>query len=322
MKYRTLGRTGFEVSEIGFGAWGIGGELWKGSRDDESLKALHLAIDRGVNFIDTALVYGNGHSETLVGKVVKERDEEILIATKVPPKNQVWPARGSLEEVFPSDYVVKCVEQSLNNLETERIDLIQLHVWNPDWLDQEEWIQTVSLLKNQGKISCFGVSVNDHQPDSAVPLVRSGLIDTVQVIYNIFDQSPEDELLPVCGEQNVGVIVRVPFDEGSLTGKITPQTVFPKGDWRNLYFKEDRKKQVWERAQNLEKLLNEDVNTLPELALRFCLSSEKVSTVIPGMRKTAHVEANTAVSDAGSLPTALISRLHEHRWIRSFYPEV
>jgi len=322
MKYRTLGRTGLKISEIGFGAWGIGAVMWKGAKDDESLQALNTAIDQGVNFLDTALVYGNGHSEQLVGEVVRARSERIYVATKVPPKNRLWPARGSLDEVFPSDYIVNCVENSLRNLGLERIDLLQLHVWNPEWFKRDEWFETLTELRQQGKMAYFGVSINDHQPDSALELVRSGKIDTVQVIHNIFDQSPEDELFSACLEQHVGVIVRVPFDEGSLTGKITPQTVFPKGDWRHAYFKGDRKRQVHERVTVIESLLGEESNSLPDLALRFCLHPEAVSTVIPGMRSVRHVLANASSSEKPRLSSAMIESLRKHRWVRNFYPEV
>ena len=296
--------------------------MWKGAKDDESLRALNTAIDEGVNFLDTALVYGNGHSEKLVGEVLRARPEQIYVATKVPPKNRIWPARGSLEEVFPSDYIAKCVETSLRNLALERVDLLQLHVWNPEWLGQDEWFETLNKLRLQGKLAYFGVSINDHQPDTALELVRSGKIDTVQVIYNIFDQSPEDQLYAAFLEHNVGVIARVPFDEGSLTGKITPQTVFPKGDWRNAYFKGDRKKQVHDRVKAIEPLLGEESKSLPDLALRFCLYPEAVTTVIPGMRSVRHVLANSSASDQPRLSSAMIESLRKHRWVRNFYPEV
>ncbi len=320
MQYRTLGRTGFEVSEIGYGAWGIGKQMWRGADDSESLRALHLAVDRGLNFIDTALVYGDGHSERLIGEFLPERSERIYVATKVPPANFQWPARGSLPEVFPERHIRESTETSLRNLKLERIDLQQLHVWNPDWLGQDEWHRCLEDLRSAGKIARFGVSVNDHQPESAVALVRSGQVDTVQVIYNVFDQKPEEELFPACREQNVGVIVRVPFDEGALTGAITPETTFPKKDWRNHYFKGDRKEQVHRRVRKLEQLLGDEAKTLPELALRFCLHDPAVSTVIPGMRSPDHVESNTAVSDQPPLSPGLIEKLRAHRWEKNFYP--
>lgn len=321
MQYRRLGRTGLEVSVIGFGAWGIGGAQWLGATDEESLRALHQAVDLGINFIDTALAYGDGHSEELVGRLLRERTERIYVATKVPPKNRIWPARGTLDEVFPPDYIADCAEQSLRNLQVDCIDLLQLHVWNPEWNNREDWYEALRRLQEQGKIAYFGVSINDHEPDGAVPLVESGRVDTVQVIYNIFDQSPEDRLFPACQARDVGVIARVPFDEGSLTGTIRPDTEFPPGDWRNEYFKGDRKRQVYERVRELEKLLGDEVKTLPELALRFCLHHPAVSSVIPGMRKVEHVAANAAVGDAPPLSSSLIQELRKHRWVRNFYPE-
>jgi aryl-alcohol dehydrogenase-like predicted oxidoreductase len=321
MKTRALGRTGLQVSEIGYGAWGIGASQWIGAQDEESLRALHLAVDLGVNFIDTALAYGKGHSEKLVGRLVRERPETIYVATKVPPNNAVWPApRGvPVSENYPAAHIVRSAERSLRNLGCERIDLLQLHTWLDDYLDQDGWKDALFGLKKQGKVRAVGISVNDHDPGSAVRAVASGLFDTVQVIYNIFDQSPEERLLPLCLEHGVGVLARVPFDEGGLTGTLTPETTFPAGDWRNLYFKGDRKRQVWERNQALKKLLGEEARTLPELALRFCLAHDAVSTVIPGMRRTSSVEANVVVSDGRKLSPALRQELKRHTWPRSFY---
>ena len=244
MNYRKLGRTGLEVSEIGYGAWGIAGDAWLGARDEESLQALNRAVDLGLNFIDTALAYGEGHSERLVGKIIAERDETIHVATKIPPKNLRWPAPAGLrpDEVFPGDYVRKCTEESLKNLGVDALDVQQFHVWQDEWLGGGDWQETVENLKSEGKIRHFGVSINDHQPANAVRLIETGLVDTVQVIYNVFDQSPEDELLPACRERGVGVIVRVPFDEGALTGTITPETEFEEGDFRNHYFAGDRRR--------------------------------------------------------------------------------
>lgn len=323
MNYQKLGRTGLEVSEIGFGAWGIGKSMWIGAEDDESLHALSRAIDLGLNFIDTALAYGDGHSEQLVGQVLKERDEGIYVATKVPPKNMQWPALAgtSYAEVFPTDWVLACTERSLRNLDVDQLDLQQFHVWLDEWAEEPEWHETVQMLKDRGLIRHFGISINDHQPANALAGIRTGLIDTVQVIYNIFDQSPEEELFPACQEHDVGVLARVPLDEGGLTGKITPATTFPKDDWRNSYFRDDRKQQVYERAQALEELLvgSGVAGDLPEAALRFCISHPAVSTVIPGMRKIRHVEANCAVSDQGALPANILQELKTHAWPRNFY---
>jgi aryl-alcohol dehydrogenase-like predicted oxidoreductase len=321
MKYRTLGKTGIMVSEIGFGAWGIGGSMWQGAQDIESLRALHRAADLGVNFIDTALVYGDGHSEELVGKLVTERNERLFVATKIPPKNMIWPARpgSSVSEAFPYEHIIKCTEESLRRLRVDTIDLQQLHVWQDDWTDVTEWYEAISTLKAEGKIRFVGVSINDHQPENAVRAVRSGKIDTVQVIYNIFDQIAEQSLLPLCQERNIGVIVRVPFDEGALAGTVTPETVFPQGDFRNRYFRGDRKQMVFERAEQLKKLLDGEAHTLPELALRFALHPAAVSTVIPGMRTAMHVEKNCSVSDGNQLSPGMIMRLRQHAWDKNFY---
>ena len=321
MKTRLLGRTGRQVSEIGYGAWGIGGTLWIGADDGESLRALHRALDLGINLIDTALGYGHGHSEQLVGNVVRERKEEIFVATKVPPKNRIWPAaRGvPVSECFPAEHIVHCCEKSLRNLGLERLDLLQFHTWQDEYLDQDGWRDALLGLKRSGKARFLGISVNDHDPASAVRAVASGLFDSVQVIYNIFDQSAEQELFPLCLEHRVGVIARVPLDEGGLAGTITPETTFPEGDFRNQYFRGDRKRQVYERAAALEGLLGEEAATLPELALRFCLNHEAVSTVIPGMRRLATVEANAAVSDGRRLSAGLAEKLKAHGWPRNFY---
>jgi aryl-alcohol dehydrogenase-like predicted oxidoreductase len=321
MRYRGLGRTGIEVSEIGYGAWGIGGAQWGGADDDESLQALHRAIDLGLNFIDTALAYGEGRSERLVGQVVRERDETVHVATKVPPKNRIWPAEEgeSLDDVFPPGYVTECADRSLRNLEMDTVDLLQLHVWNDDWADSEELRGEVEQLRSAGKIRFFGVSINDHEPWNGVRLVRSGAVDTVQVIYNIFDQSPEDELLPACREHDVGVIARVPLDEGGLTGRIDADTVFEGDDFRAYYFRGERKREVHERATAIATDLAIVDSQLAETALRFILSEPAVSTVIPGMRSIRNVERNIAASDAGSLSPDERERLRAHRWVRNFY---
>ena len=322
METRPLGRTGLRVSEIGYGAWGIGGSQWIGARDDESVRALHCAADRGLNFIDTAMAYGRGHSERLVGQVVRERRETLYVATKVPPANGVWPARRGVPAsvCFPAGHIVRCAEQSLRNLGVEAIDVLQLHTWVDEYLDEDGWQDAFFGLKKQGKARFLGISVNDHDPASALRAAASGLFDTVQVIYNIFDQGPQDDLLPRCREHGLGVLARVPFDEGGLTGTITPETTFPEGDWRSLYFKGDRKRQVWERVEALKDLLDGEAKSLPELALRFCLSHDAVSTVIPGMRRVASVEANVAVSDGRRLSPAVQAELKRHAWPRNFYP--
>ena len=321
MKFRTLGRTGFTVSEIGYGAWGIGKSMWVGAEDDLSLKALHHAADLGCNFIDTALAYGNGHSERLVGKFARERSERIVVATKIPPKNGRWPARKGtpLREAFPADYIIERTETSLRNLGADVIDLQQLHVWTDEWTDEGEWYDALSHLREQGKIRFFGVSINDHDPASALRLVSSGKVDTVQVIYNIFDQSPELELFPLCKRMNVGVLARVPLDEGGLTGSISASSTFPKGDFRNGYFRGSRKRRVAARVDRLRPLLGEEASTIAELALKFCLHHDAVSTVIPGMRSVKNVEANCAASTGRALSSETVQHLRDHRWPRNFY---
>lgn len=319
MRFRKLGRTGLEISEVGYGAWGIGGNQWKGGTDHESLQALRRAFELGLNFIDTALAYGEGHSERLVAGVVKEAPHRIFVATKVPPMNRVWPAApgSDIADVFPYDHIVRSTEESLRHLQMETIDLQQLHVWDPGWIDRDEWKRAFEDLKRDGKIRYTGVSINDHQPDSALGVVASGLIDTVQVIYNIFDQTPEANLFPAVQKHNVGVIARVPFDEGSLTGTITADSQFEGDEFRAFYFRGDRPRQVVEHVSALEKDL--DGASLPETALRFCLSHPAVSTVIPGMRKPRNVESNCRVSDAGPLEEPVLQKLRKHAWNKNFY---
>jgi aryl-alcohol dehydrogenase-like predicted oxidoreductase len=321
MEYRPLGRTGIEVSEIGYGAWGIGGTQWGGADDDESISALNHAIDRGLTFIDTALAYGDGRSERLVGKVVGSRPETIHVATKVPPKNGMWPAPdvARIEDVYPAEHVRDCAESSLRNLGLDTIDLLQLHVWNDSWAGQGDWREAVEELRSAGSIRFFGVSINDHQPANSLRLIVSGAVDTVQVIYNVFDQSPEDELFPACREHGVGVIARVPLDEGGLTGTLRPDTEFAEDDHRSHYFRGDRRREVHDRVTAIASDLDIAEEDIAETALRYVLSEPAVSTVIPGMRSKRNVERNIAVSDGGGLDPRVRERLHRHRWVRNFY---
>ncbi|WP_351236967.1 aldo/keto reductase [Streptomyces sp. NPDC002133] len=320
MRYRELGRSGLSVSEVGYGAWGIGASSWVGATEDESVRALHRAIDLGVNFIDTARGYGE--SERIVGRVVRERaGDEVLVATKVPPKNGVWPAPDGLDpaETFPGAHIRESLETSLRAGGLDHFDVLQFHVWSDDWVGRGDWLETIAELKEEGKIRLFGVSINDHQPDNALALVRSGAVDSVQVIYNIFDQAPADTLLPACAEHGVGVIVRVALDEGGLTGRITADTTFPEGDWRNRYFRGDRPAQVEQRVAAIVADLDIAPDEIAENALRFVLSSPTVSTVIPGMRTIRNVERNTALSDGRSLTADQLAVLAKHRWQRNFY---
>jgi aryl-alcohol dehydrogenase-like predicted oxidoreductase len=321
VNHRRLGSTGLEVSEIGYGAWGIGGTMWLGADDDESLRALNRAIDLGLTLIDTALGYGDGHSEELVGQVVRARSERVVVTTKIPPRNMTWPAPDGIdpEEAFPAEWVRRCTERSLRNLGLDAIDVQQFHVWSDEWVGRGSWLEAIEELKAEGKIRAFGVSINDHQPWNALKLVQSGTVDTVQVIYNVFDQSPEDELLDACAEHGVGVLARVPFDEGSLTGRIGPETQFPEGDFRNRYFQGDRLQQVDERVRAILDDLGIEREQLPEVALRYVLSQPAVSSVIPGMRSVRNVERNCAVGDGRGLPDDQVAALKKHRWDRNFY---
>ncbi|MFJ5925120.1 aldo/keto reductase [Kitasatospora sp. NPDC092948] len=322
MRNRQLGRSGVEVSEVGFGAWGIGASGWIGAQEDESLAALHRAIDLGVNFIDTARGYGE--SERLVGRVVRERaaaGQQVRVATKVPPLNRQWPARPGVDpaETFPGAHIRESVQTSLRASGLERFDLVQFHVWHDEWLGRGDWLETVTELKEEGLIGLFGVSINDHEPHSAVELVRSGAVDAVQVIFNVFDQSPLDELFPACREHGVGVIVRVALDEGGLTGRLTADTVFPDGDFRQRYFRGDRLAEVERRAAAITADLGIEADGLAEAALRFVLSEPAVSTVIPGMRSVRNVERNAAVGDGVPLGERELKVLAGHRWDRNFY---
>ena len=321
MNYRTLGKTGLQVSEIGYGAWGIGKGMWVGAEDDESIMALNKAIDLGLNFIDTALVYGDGHSEKLVGQVVRGRSERIYVASKIPPKNYQWPAQRGVpvQEAFPADHVIASTEESLRNLGLETIDVQQFHVWSDEWVDKGDWLGAIQKLKKQGKIRFFGVSINDCQPENAIRLVETGEVDTVQVIHNIFEQAPQDRLYPACEQHQVGVIVRVPFDEGSLTGKITPDTKFDSSDFRSQYFSGDRKQQVYDRVQEIVSDLGISLDQMPETALRYILSHPAVSTVIPGMRSVRNVERNCQASDGRGSPKEQVEGLKAHRWEHNFY---
>ncbi len=317
MQYRTFGRTGWQVAEMGYGMWGMGG--WTGSDDSESMSSLQLAVDLGCNFFDTAYAYGEGHSERLLGKLLKANPGKTLYtATKIPPKNRIWPSRrgSSLDDVFPADYIREQVEKSLTNLDSDHINLMQFHVWEDDWARDERWQRAVQDLTQQGKVRAWGVSVNRWEPDNCLETLRTGLIDAVQVIYNIFDQAPEDNLFPLADELKIAIIARVPFDEGTLTGTLTKDSKWPEGDWRNTYFVPENLNASVDRAEALRPLIPSGM-TMPELALRFILANPTVSTIIPGMRKESHVRANIAASDGNPLPASLLAELKKHRWDRT-----
>ncbi|NLH09174.1 MAG: aldo/keto reductase [Chloroflexi bacterium] len=317
MQYRRFGRLGWQVSEIGYGMWGMGS--WTGSDDEESLRSLNRAVELGCNFFDTAWAYGEGRSERLLGQLLKQHpDKRLYAATKIPPKNRKWPSRRGflLEDVFPPDYIKEYTEKSLENLGVDTIDLMQFHVWEDDWADDERWQRAVEDLKRQGLVRAFGVSVNRWEPENVLRTLETGLIDAVQVIYNIFDQAPEDELFPAAERLDIAIIARVPFDEGTLTGTLTKDTTWPEGDWRNTYFVPENLSASVDRAEALRPLIPEGMD-MPEMALRFILANPTVSTVIPGMRKLRHVEANIAASDGRALPSDLIEELRKHRWDRT-----
>jgi aryl-alcohol dehydrogenase-like predicted oxidoreductase len=316
MNYRRFGRTEWQVSEVGYGMWGMAG--WTESDNRQSGKSLDLAVDRGVNFFDTAWGYGEGHSEELLGQLVRRHpDKKLYTASKIPPMNFKWPARPEyrFEDSYPISHIVAFTEKTLKNLGLEQLDLMQFHTWDDGWADREEWQRAVQDLKSSGKIAAMGISMNRWEPENGIKALKTGLIDAVQVIYNIFDQNPEDVLFPLCDKMDIGIIARVPFDEGTLTGNITKKTTFPEGDWRGTYFVPENLIPSVEHADALRPLIPRGM-TMAEMALRFILMNKSVGTVIPGMRKERNVLANTATSDGKGLSAALHQALRKHRWDR------
>jgi aryl-alcohol dehydrogenase-like predicted oxidoreductase len=317
MRYRRFGRTGWEVSEVGYGMWGMAG--WTGSADQESLNSLDRAVALGCNFFDTAWAYGDGHSEQLLGQLLKRHSgARLYTATKIPPKNRRWPARPeySLDDVYPPDYIREYTEKSLKNIGVDAIDLQQFHVWSDTWASDERWQRAASKLKEEGLVGAIGISINRWQPANVLRALDTGLIDAVQVVYNVLDQNPEDELFPYCREHDIAIVARVPFDEGSLTGTLTVQSSWPDGDFRNIYFRPENLLPTLERIEKLRPAIPKGM-TMPELALRHILQSPDVSTVIPGMRKLKHVEENIATSDGRPLSDAVMAELRRHRWDRT-----
>jgi aryl-alcohol dehydrogenase-like predicted oxidoreductase len=317
MQYRRFGRTNWKVSEIGYGMWGLAG--WKGSVPEEIDKSLSRSVELGCNFFDTAWAYAAGKSENILGKLVKQYPaKKLYVATKIPAKNFKWPSKPSytLEECFPASHIVEYTEKSLKNLNVDCIDLQQFHVWEDGWATKDEWKKAIEKLKKEGKVKHFGVSVNRWEPDNVLNTLETGFIDAVQVIYNIFDQNPEDNLFPLCRKLDIGVIARVPFDEGTLTGTFTKQTVFPAGDWRSTYFVPENLIPSVEHADALKPLIPSNM-TMPDMALRFILCNDDVHTIIPGMRNVKHAEANIATSDGKKLEESLRLKLKGHRWDRT-----
>jgi aryl-alcohol dehydrogenase-like predicted oxidoreductase len=316
MQYRRFGRTGWQVSEIGYGMWGLAG--WTGSDDRESEQSLDVAVEMGCNFFDTAWGYGSGRSEQILGKLLNRHpDKTLYLATKIPPKNFIWPSRRgfTLNDCFPPDHIREYTEKSLKNMNVETIGLQQFHVWEDSWANDDRWQRTVEDLKKEGKIQAMGISVNRWEPENCLASLRTGMIDAVQVIYNIFDQAPEDELFPLCEKLDIGIIARVPFDEGTLTGNLTKDTKFPEDDWRSTYFVPENLHSSVEHADRLKPLLPTGM-TMPEMALRFILSNKNVHTTIPGMRKVNHVRSNISTSDGKDLSNDLVNQLKSHRWDR------
>ncbi|SFP73562.1 aldo/keto reductase [Parafilimonas terrae] len=316
MQYRKFGRTGWQVSEIGYGMWGMAG--WTGSESEEVNRALDKSVEMGCNFFDTAWAYGDGLSEQILNAVLKRHaGKRLYVATKIPPKNRKWPSKREflLKDVFPSDYIIEYTEKSLKNLGVETIDLQQFHVWEDGWADEDEWQDTIIKLTQQGKVRAWGISINRWEPDNSLKTLHTGLIDAVQVIYNIFDQAPEDNLFPLCRKMDIGVIARVPFDEGTLTGTLTKETVFPGEDWRSTYFVPENLSSSVDHAEALRPLIPGGM-TMPEMALRFILSNPDVSTTIPGMRKLKNVMANMQAGDGKGLTENLLQELKSHRWDR------
>lgn len=332
MKYRTLGRTGLKVSEIGCGTWQLANDpnCWVGADLKESLESLQTFVEMGGNFIDTAWVYGydekypNSHpSEELIGKFLKEtgKRDEIVLATKISPKNLQWPAQKGLpiEYIFPNDHIEKCVNDSLRSLGVDCIDLVQFHVWQDDFAQEEGWKKTIQKLSDEGKVKHWGISINDYQPTNGIQTLETGLIDSIQFIFNIFHQEPTQTLFPYARKNNIGLIARVPLDEGGFSGKMTNETVFAEGDFRKNFFGGTRLSELVKRTDTLKTLLNSEAATLPELALRYILSFDEISTTIPGMRRINHVKQNVTVSDGRKLSPTLLQELKKHAWERNFY---
>jgi len=319
MKYRSFGRLGWNVSEIGHGMWGMGGQ-WKGSSDADAIAALNKSFELGCNFYDTAWIYGNGHSENLFRDAMSNRQKQgqVYVATKVPPKNLQWPGKAeyNINDVFPKDHILEYTQKSLENLGVDQIDLLQLHVWDDSWTASDQWKNAIAELKAQKLIKGFGISVNKWEESNVLEALRTDLIDSVQVVYNILTQASEDLLFAECKKRNIAVIVRVPFDEGSLSGVVTRDTVFEAGDWRAKYFTPSNLSQTMDRIEELKKVVPEGM-TLAEMSLRYILSNDAVSTIIPGMRSPNHVASNINTSDGFKLPVVLMEKLKQFRWDRN-----
>jgi len=318
MKYRNFGRLAWSVSEIGYGMWGMGGQ-WKGGTDEEAISSLHFAVDNGINFFDTAWAYGSGHSENLFRDAILglQKEGKIYVATKVPPKNMRWPGTSAddIKDVYPKEHILEYCQKSLENLGVDCIDLLQLHVWDDSWTESDLWQDAVYDLKRQRLIKGFGLSLNKWEPSNGLKAITTGLIDSIQVVYNIFEQAPEDKLFPECQARNIAVIARVPFDEGSLTGSYNRDTTFDKDDWRSKFYTPRMLDESISRVDKIREILPSDM-TLAELSLKFILDNKAISTVIPGMRKVEHVKNNLLASDGVCLDKELYMKLKKFRWDR------
>jgi len=320
MKYRILGKTGLKISEIGFGAWAIGSS-WGAQHITDSVEALEKALDMGLNFIDTALGYGNGKSEQIIAEVLKERREEVIVATKIPPAAGPWPPSPycTVEERFSEEYIRKTVDTCRKNLDTDCIDILQLHTWTRAWNRNPKPLDVLHKLKSEGIIKYVGISTPEHDQNSLIYLMQEGYLDTVQLIYNIFEQEPAAELLPVALDANVGVIVRVAFDEGILTGKYNADHLFPKDDFRSKYFEGDRLPRAIARVNAIKKEIKDSGFTMPQAALKFVLAHPAVSTIITGIRNEDQAAMNIEVSDMSEMSEEIIQKLYNHTWARGFW---
>ena len=325
MRHRPFGKYSFNTSEIGFGAWAIGGS-WGPQADADSLAALHRALDLGCNFIDTAAGYGDGRSEKLIARVLRERavagrKEKVFVATKTPPAPGLWPPSPYCDatERYSEKYLRENIAVRCANLGTPRLDLLQLHTWTRAWNRNPAPFKILRQLQQEGHIGLIGVSTPEQDQNSVIDLMRGGWVDSVQVIYNLFEQEPAAELLEVARECGIGVIVRVVFDEGVLTGKFTADTRFAADDFRARYFEGDRLARAIAHAGEIQRDLAGTGYTMAQAAIKFVLAHPAVSTIIPGIRSVAQAEANCGVSDLPLMPAALLEKLRRHNWRRGIW---
>jgi aryl-alcohol dehydrogenase-like predicted oxidoreductase len=320
---RPFGRTGWDISEVAFGAWQLGGQ-WGPVDDDASVRALLDAYERGINFVDTAEMYGSGHSEEVVGRSLRDwTGARVYVATKVQPIHWPDPAESDpdIAAAYPAAYLRSSVEASLRRLGVDRLDLIQLHCWMPGGVHDQGWLTTLQAMREEGKIDRIGVSLRDHRADEGVAIAQSGLVDSIQVIYNIFDQSPEQGLLAAAAASQTAIIVRVALDSGSLSGAWTPASYdeWAPGSVLSTLFRGERFGQTLERVARIREVTDPFYESLDEAAIRFVLDAKEVSTVIIGMTSPERIERNLSFSDGGGLAPGLRDRLAGFEWKRNFY---